>query len=59
MSKKDAVYYVGLIAGLIAGALVMRALGFGQLMQLLGSVVVGVGCGVLAEAAWSRRKPLD
>ena len=57
MDKKDVPYYVGLIAGLIAGSLIMGALGFTGIIQLLGGLCVGVAGGVLVEKIWPGREP--
>ena len=57
MNTKDAVYYVGLMGGLIVGTLVLRSLGVGGILQFAGGIVVGVGCGYLAERAYSGPKP--
>ncbi len=53
MSAKDAAYYIGLFGGLIAGTLALRAMGISGIFQLLGGLVVGVGCGYLAERVCS------
>ncbi len=53
MGGEDAVYCVGLIGGLIIGALVMRVLGFVGIVQFLGALVFGVGCGYLAEKTYT------
>lgn len=52
MSTKDAVYYIGLMVGLIAGTMTLRMLGVGGILQLIGGLVVGVGVGYLAERAY-------
>jgi hypothetical protein len=67
MNAKDAVYYVGLIGGMIVGTLAARQLGivdwlagFGLppgIGQLLCGIVVGVGCGYLAEQLYTNLGP--
>ncbi|MEW6212010.1 MAG: hypothetical protein AB1631_26880 [Acidobacteriota bacterium] len=56
MSIKDAVYYAGLMVGLIIGTLTMRALGAGGILQILGALVVGVGLGVVAQKLYESSK---
>lgn len=56
MNTKDAVYYAGLMGGLLVGTLVLRSFGVGGILQLVGGLVVGVGCGYLAEQACSNPK---
>jgi F0F1-type ATP synthase assembly protein I len=54
MGPKDAVYYVGLIGGLIVGTLAARQwITDHGLIQLICGVVVGVGCGYLAEQIYN------
>jgi len=57
MSPRDAVYYVGLFAGIIVGVLIMRGLGFPTIAQLIVGIVVGVGFGFLAEKIYSGGRP--
>ena len=52
LSTRDAIYYGGLIGGMIVGVTLMRALGFGGIIQLLGGVVVGVGLGYVLEQVY-------
>lgn len=67
MNAKDAVYYVGLIGGMIVGVLAGRQFGivdwlsgFGLpqgIAQLLCGIVVGVGCGFFAEQLYKNLGP--
>lgn len=53
--KIDIPYAIGLISGLMLGAHVLRTLGVtNSLVVMLGGLVFGVGCGMLAEAAYRR-----
>jgi hypothetical protein len=56
MKVQDAVYYVGLMTGMIVGVLSSRALGYPSLYGVIAGVVIGVGVGYVAERAWSRFK---
>jgi len=51
MTRNDALYYGGLMGGLIVGTLALRAMGMPSLIQLVGGLIVGVGCGYLIERA--------
>jgi len=57
MSPRDAVYYLGLFAGIIVGAVTMRTLGFPWIVQMIVGLVVGVGFGFLAEKIYSGGRP--
>ena len=46
MNAKDACYWIGLFVGL-------RAWGVVGIFQFLGALVIGVGCGYLAERVYS------
>jgi F0F1-type ATP synthase assembly protein I len=52
MKARDAVYYGGLMVGIIVGTLTLRMLGVSGILQLVGGLVVGVGLGYLAERAY-------
>ncbi len=54
MQIQDAIYYGGLIAGMILGTLILREFHVPGLGQLLGGLVLGVGLGYVAEQAYSR-----
>ena len=56
MSTKEAVYYAGLMVGLIIGTFVMRALGIGGILQILAALVVGVGTGFVAQKLYENSK---
>ena len=56
MNKDEAVYYVGLMVGLICGTLLLRAMGVGGIWQLVGGLVVGVGFGYVAERLYKGSK---
>ena len=56
MSAKDAVYYVGLIVGIIVGTLVTRSLALGPIYQIIGGLGTGVGLGFVAERVYSGLK---
>ena len=56
MSIKDAVYYAGLMAGLIIGTMTMRALGASGILQMLGALVVGVALGFAAQKVYESGK---
>jgi len=53
MKTTDAIYYGGLMVGIIIGTLVLRELGVTGIWQLIGSLVLGVGVGYAAERAYS------
>jgi hypothetical protein len=57
MSTKDAIYYCGLIVGMIAGTLVARQWIANGLIQLGCGLAVGVGCGYVAEQLYSNLRP--
>jgi positive regulator of sigma E activity len=56
MSIKEAVYYAGLMVGLIIGTFAMRALGANGILQILGALVVGVGLGFVAQKLYESGK---
>lgn len=56
MQTKDAIYWIGLMAGLVIGSQIMKMLGIGGILQFLGGLVLGVGCGLLAERLYVRSK---
>jgi hypothetical protein len=53
MKTQDAIYYGGLIAGMILGAWLLRELGVTGIFQLLGGLALGVGLGYTAEQVYS------
>jgi hypothetical protein len=54
MKTQDAVYYGGLIAGMILGAWLLRELGVTGLFQLLGGLALGAG--YTAEQVYSNSR---
>src|SRR5262245_11577773 len=57
MSNKEAVYYVGLMGGIMIGCLGLQAMGIGGIVALIGGLVCGVGLGYVAERAYVARHP--
>ena len=58
MSPKEGVFYVGVMAGLIACSMGARALGIHHLIGLAAGVFVGAGLGYTAQQIYiNRRKP--
>ena len=57
MSIREGVYYAGLILGWAVTAFTLRLLGQPNLAQLVGGLVVGVGCGWLAEKFYTSLQP--
>jgi hypothetical protein len=53
MKTQDAIYYGGLIAGMILGAWILREMGVTGLFQLLGGLAFGFGLGYTAEQVYN------
>lgn len=53
MKTQEAVYYGGLIAGMILGGWLLQELGITGIFQLLGSLGLGVGIGYTAEKVYN------
>lgn len=56
MSNGTFRYYTGLIFGTIGANLAMRQVGVDGLFLLVGSVMIGAGCGYLLETLLQRRR---
>ena len=54
MKKKEAIGYIGFIAGAVVGSLIMQQLGYGGLIKLIGAVVCGMGLSYMAERAFTQ-----
>jgi hypothetical protein len=56
MQLQDAIYYGGLITGMILGTLMLREFGVPGLGQLIGGFALGVGIGYVAEQAYRKSR---
>ncbi|MBI4747631.1 MAG: hypothetical protein HY774_04040 [Acidobacteria bacterium] len=56
MKTKEVVNTAGFFAGVILGAGTARFLGFGQIVQFLVGIVLGIGFGWLAEVLYQSVK---
>jgi hypothetical protein len=57
MSPKEGVFYAGVIAGLILGSIIARAMGWHHLVGLGLGVLAGAGIGYLLQTAFFPKKP--